>query len=171
MMEADLFFQRSPWAQWCADQEGRLLRYNDAFGRMLPLLPPEPSRQSLFAYLPADEQLRLRGLLQSLPGRGTDAVALTFRTGSGGERPTRWALRHEGGIAYAVELPGENAPRPAAAPAEAPPAPGVSPESLVSLVHQSTDMMARFDRQLRYRFVNHRLLTQVGTLTADQFIG
>jgi PAS domain S-box-containing protein len=170
-MEADLFFQRSPWAQWCVDQEGRLLRYNDAFGRMLPLLGPEPSRQSLFPYVAAGEQLRLRDLLQSLPSRGTDALALTFRTASGGERPTRWALRHEGGIAYAVELPGENVPRPAAGPAEVLPAPGVSPESSLSLLHQSSDMMARFDRQLRYRFVNHRLLAQVGTLTADQFIG
>jgi signal transduction histidine kinase len=164
-MDADPFFQRSPWAQWCVDAEGRLLRYNDAFGRMLPP-GPEPSRQSIFPFVQADEQPRLRALLQSLSTtRETDAIALTFRTGDGGALRTRWALRYDGGIAYAVQLPADRVSPPPAAPA------GVSPESLASLAHQSSDMIARFDRQLRYTFVNARLLAQTGTLTEDQFLG
>jgi PAS domain S-box-containing protein len=172
-MDADPFFLRSPWAQWCVDGEGRLLRYNDAFERMLPPLPhPGSSRPSIFRYVPADEQSRLRALLASLSTtRETDTISLTFTTGNGGGRRTRWAFRQEGGIAYAVELPAESVPPPAAGPDGLPSAPGVSPESLTSLVHQSHDMMARFDRQLRYRFVNDRLLTQTGTLTAAHFLG
>ncbi len=176
-MEADLFFQRSPWAQWCVDQEGRLLRYNDAFGRMLPLRNPGSSRPNLFTYVSEDEQRRLRETLQSLPARGTEGLVLTFPTADAGPLRTRWALRHDGGIAYAVELPrevelpAESVRQPAAEPAGAGPSPGISPESLLGLVHQSHDMMARFDGQLRYSFVNDRLLAQTGTLAAADFIG
>ena len=169
-MDAEVFFQLSPLAQYCLTPEMLLVKWNNAFEQLAGI--PVWAHDPLQKFIPAKALKDLQKLIASLRSGETKEISFPIQTSSLKADPIVWKihLSHDHHF-YLIQLHNQLVPGQQAilVPKEA--FPSISVDSLKRLANHSIDMIARFDSQLRYTFVNEEFLKQSKLKEADQFLG
>jgi len=159
------FFEISTELQCILDGAGRLLRVNPAWTGFTGLSAREALGRDFTGFVPEGAcRAGLQSLLP-LPGDGSvHALSLPFRSAGGDARWVCWRFTavpdgevYAAGCLLPAPEPGSEADLP-------------DGERLRALLDNSPDLISRYDRNLKYTFVN-KTIRQIRGLPAEAFLG
>ncbi|QHT71090.1 PAS domain-containing protein [Rhodocytophaga rosea] len=169
-MDAEIFFQLSPLAQCCLTPDLLLVKWNDAFEQLAGI--PVWANDPLQKFIPAKALKEVHALITSLNNGETKELTFALRTNTVKTAPITWKTHlNQDNLLYFIQLQNQPGPKAKETKETAKKAPSISLDSLTSMVNQSGDLISRFDKQLRFTFVNQELLRQAKKLTTGQFLG
>jgi signal transduction histidine kinase/PAS domain-containing protein len=169
-MDAAIFFQLSPYAQCCLNRELILVKWNNAFEKLAGVQSPETT--SLMKFILPVEQHQVRHLLASLTQGETKEASFSIVSLSGEYLLTHWKMYlGYDDIIYALQLQNQLSSHTVSRAETTEALAEIPTESLKSLIDHSSDMIARFDHQLRYTFVNQQFINQTQGISEEQLYG